>query len=120
MLPKPYRLKHRRDFGLVYQRGIRCNADALGLRAYQRSQPIDRLSCPRIGFSISQKVSKRAVVRNRLKRQLRAALRQWLPELAQNWDLVIVVYPNGLKCDYEEFLRQLKQLLIQAEILHGC
>jgi ribonuclease P protein component len=119
MLPKPYRLRHRRDFGLVYQKGIRCNANALGLRAYQRLSAIDGSTCPRIGFSISQKVSKRAVVRNRLKRQLRAALRQWLPELERNWDLVIVVYPNALKCDYEEFLRQLKQLLIQAEILHG-
>ena len=35
----------------------------------------------RIGITVSQKVSKRAVVRNRLKRQVRAALRGLLPQL---------------------------------------
>jgi ribonuclease P protein component len=119
MLPKPHRLKHRRDFSIVYQKGIRLHTNALGLRAYQRSRQPNGSFPSRIGFSISQKVSKHAVVRNRIKRQLRAAMRQLLPELDSGWDLVMVVYPNALKCDYQEFLQQLKQLLIQAEILHG-
>jgi ribonuclease P protein component len=119
MLPKHHRLRHRRDFSTVYQNGVRRNSFALGLRAYScRQSGTDPLPS-RIGVSISQKVSKRAVVRNRIKRQLRAIVRQLLPHFEPGWDVIIVVYPNALQCDYAEFLQQLKQLLTQAEIIHG-
>jgi ribonuclease P protein component len=119
MLPKQNRLRARQDFTTVYQKGIRQNRFALGLRAYHRHAAQQAQPHLRVGISISTKVSKRAVVRNRIKRQLRAALRQLLPNLDSGWDLIIVVYPNALGCDYSEFLQQLKQLLVQAEILHG-
>lgn len=120
MLPKQNRLKARQDFTTVYQKGIRLNCFALGLRAYRHPPNLQVHCCPlRVGISISHKVSKKAVVRNRIKRQLRVALRQLLPSLERGWDLVIVVYPNALGCDYPEFLQQLKQLLAQTEILHG-
>lgn len=73
----------------------------------------------RIGISISQKVSKRAVIRNRIKRQIRAALRRFLPQLTPGWQLVIVVKPGANQCDYEGFLRELEQLLTSAEVLDG-
>jgi ribonuclease P protein component len=117
MLPIRNRLRHRRDFSVVYQCGIRRNAAALGLRAYLRHQ--DTAIPSRIGFSISLKVSKRAVVRNRIKRQLRAAFRYLLPRLKDGWDLIIVVRSEALQCDYPKFLQQLEQLLAQAELLHG-
>jgi ribonuclease P protein component len=119
MLPKHHRLRHRRDFSTVYQNGVRRNSLALGLRAYSHRRN-DLVPLPsRIGFSISQKVSKRAVIRNRIKRQLRAITRQLLPHFESGWDIIIVVYPHAVRCDYAEFLQQLKQLLTQAEILHG-
>lgn len=99
----------------MYQKGERFHAAALGLRTYRQSN--QRYS--RFGISISQKVSKRAVVRNRIKRQLRSALRQLLPELVPGWDVVIVVYPDAQECDYLQFLQQLKQLLAKARIIHG-
>lgn len=117
MLPIHNRLRHRRDFSKVYQCGLRRNSTALGLRAYLRHQNTALPS--RIGFSISQKVSKHAVIRNRIKRQLRAAFRHLLPSLRNGWDLVIVVRSDALQCGYPEFLQQLEQLLVQAEILHG-
>jgi ribonuclease P protein component len=119
MLPKQNRLRARQDFTTVYQKGIRHNRFAIGLRAYRHRTESLAQQPLRVGFSLSTKVSKRAVVRNRIKRQLRAALRQLLPNLENGWDVVIVVYPNALQCDYLEFLQQLKQLLAQAEILHG-
>ncbi|MGB8702579.1 MAG: ribonuclease P protein component [Thermosynechococcaceae cyanobacterium] len=119
MLPKTNRLRHRRDFAVVYRKGIRCNVGALGLRACRNPQKPDLSPPSRVGISISTKVSKRAVVRNRIKRQLRAALRRLLPHLDNGWDAVIVVYPQAVQCDYQEFLQQLKQLLVQAEMFHG-
>jgi ribonuclease P protein component len=110
MLPKHHRLRHRRDFSTVYQNGVRRNSFALGLRAYPHRQSGTDPLPSRIGVSM---------VRNRIKRQLRAIVRQLLPHFESGWDIIIVVYPNALQCDYAEFLQQLKQLLTQAEILHG-
>lgn len=73
----------------------------------------------RIGISISLKVSKKAVVRNRIKRQIRAILRHLLPQISPGWNLVVVVRPGASECDYAQFLRELKQLLAEAEVLHG-
>jgi ribonuclease P protein component len=115
VLPVANRLRRNQDFVAVYQKGKRFNTAVLGLRAYQRNHHPDS----RFGISISQKVSKRSVVRNRIKRQLRAALRQLLPELAPGWDVVIVVYPGAQECDYLHFLQQLKQLLEKVRIIHG-
>lgn len=72
-----------------------------------------------IGISISQKVSKRAVIRNRIKRQIRAAFRQLLPRIQDGWWLVVVVRPEAVQCDYGQFLRELEQLLADAEVLDG-
>lgn len=128
MLPTENRLRHHKDFGAVYQKGIRKNTSDLALRALRHqqepelAQDTDTLKSPRptrIGISISKKVSKAAVVRNRIKRQIRAALRQMLPYISLGWDLVIVVKPTAQQCNYDEFLQQLEKLLAQAEVLDG-
>lgn len=74
-----------------------------------------------IGISISTKVSKRAVVRNRLKRQIAAAMYQLLPKISPGWRLVIVVKPTAAEqeCVTQQFLQELEQLLAQAEVFNG-
>ncbi|MGH2412643.1 MAG: ribonuclease P protein component, partial [Microcystaceae cyanobacterium] len=72
-----------------------------------------------IGISISQKVSKKAVIRNRIKRQIRAAIQTLLSYISPNWKLVVVVRPQAVECKYEHFLRELKQLFIKAGIING-
>jgi ribonuclease P protein component len=75
----------------------------------------------KIGISVSTKVSKRAVVRNRLKRQILAASYQLLPKIASGWRLVIVVKPIAAesKCGSQQFLQELEQLLAKAEVFNG-
>lgn len=136
-LPKAHRLKHRHDFSAVYQRGLRRFGSSLILRALHSlsdakpnsgnglglaKPPANRDSAApsRIGFSISQKVSKRAVIRNRIRRQLSAAIQTLLPSIAPGWKIVIVVRPEATQCDYHQFLQELKQLLADAEVINGC
>lgn len=120
-LPQINRLKHHRDFRLVYERGESYRGSHLILRALppSTSQPDRAISPARIGLSVSQKVSKKAVDRNRIKRQLRAAFRELLPAIAPGWRLAIVVKPKATRCKYEHYLRELKELLLKAGILHG-
>jgi ribonuclease P protein component len=71
------------------------------------------------GISISKKVSKLAVVRNRIKRQIRAALRQLLPRAQPGWSVIIVVRSTVLTCDYWQILQELEQLLVKGGIIRG-
>ncbi len=59
------------------------------------------------------------MIRNRIKRQLRAIFQQLLPQIASGWQLVIVVKPSATQCGYEQFLQELKQLLTSSEVLNG-
>ncbi|MFQ4143095.1 ribonuclease P protein component [Chlorogloeopsis sp. ULAP02] len=136
-LPKAYRLKSRHDFQAVFREGTRRHGSNLTLRALRLSsakQPfLDAknkiaqssdaavLAPTQIGISVSTKVSKRAVVRNRLKRQIAAALHQLLPKMSPGWRLVVIVKPGAAesKCVTQQFLQELEQLLAQAEVLNG-
>jgi ribonuclease P protein component len=136
-LPKANRLKSRKDFQAVFREGIRRHGSYLTLRALkplcstkpsldtatQSTQPtgLTHLASTRIGVSISTKVSKRAVVRNRIKRQITAALHNLLPKLSPGWRLVVIVKPTAAesKCVSPQFLQELEQLLAQAEVFDG-
>ncbi|MGJ5674817.1 MAG: ribonuclease P protein component [Nostochopsis sp.] len=135
-LPKANRLKSRKDFQAVFQEGTRRHSSYLTLRALRPSsmkkpsldtaqtnvKPTNSVLFPiKIGISISTKVSKRAVIRNRLKRQISAALQKLLPQLSPGWRLVIIVKPTAAesKCVTQQFLQELEQLLAQAEVLNG-
>jgi len=89
------------------------------LLAFRISNRPSEMIAPKIGISVSQKVSKRAVQRNRLKRQIRAIMRQFLPDLPQGLKLIIRVRPGAVGCEYQEFLRELKTLLNDAGVLDG-
>lgn len=73
----------------------------------------------RIGISISVKVDKRSVVRNRIRRQIQAAFRCLLPRIARNMDILVVVHSPAVECGYLHFLQELEQVLAHAEVLHG-
>ena len=133
-LAKLYRLRHWRDFQFAYQQGRRYSGQSFTLfrlkqfspknKAPKDKNPKDKVLEPklvptRLGVSISQKVSKKAVVRNRLKRQILGSFQTLLPDVVPGWRLVIVVKPGAIGCNYGDFLRELKQLLIQAEVLNG-
>ena len=118
-LPKPHRLRRRKDFQQVYQYGKRHQGANLTLRSLRHlpDPTSENLPATRFGISISQKVSKKSVVRNLLKRQLKAALRQLLPQTHEGWSVAIIVRPSLQGCVYVEILRELEQLLAAAEVL---
>ena len=69
----------------------------------------------RVGFTVSKKVHKRAVVRNRIKRRLREIIRREAREwLRPGHDYVIVARREALELTYarlcEETLRTIKRV----------
>jgi ribonuclease P protein component len=130
-LPKANRLKSRKDFQAVFREGIRRHSSHFTLRALRpsgsKAPSLDTatsekpISSTQFGVSISTKVSKRAVIRNRIKRQITAALHDLLPNLSPGWRVVIVVKPTAAEsqCVSQQFLQELEQLLVKAEVFNG-
>lgn len=112
-LPKAHRLKNRKDYRAVYDQGLRRYSPHLTLIALycDRQEGVDCIPETKIGISISKKVSKKAVVRNRIKRQLKSAIMDNLSLIPRGGKIVIVVKPKAIKCKYEHFLRELEELL---------
>jgi ribonuclease P protein component len=135
-LPQYHRLKRRDDFSRLYQKGSRLKSKNLTLRVLKRNRTAlahrrladgNAVSCERsdrnlptrVGIAISLKVDKRSVVRNRIRRQIQAGFRQLLHQLSPNWDVLVIVHPEAVQCDYGQFLQELEQLLIKAEVIDG-
>lgn len=125
MLPKHHRLRRSRDFSQVYRQGRKAASAHLLVRMFSLTPAANANSeaysdpAPRIGIVVSLKVHKRAVVRNRLKRRVRAALRTLLPRLRPAQWIVISLKPEAAECEYGEFLRELEQLFTKLEVFHG-
>ena len=128
-LPKQYRLRSRRDFAQVHRKGLRTATQHLAVRALKRPPPIDKIKIDKpdqdtkqdtgadggsfalsscFGVSISRKVSKRAVVRNRIKRQLLAIIQHNLAHIEPGWQVVIVVRPPAVECEFDDFFARIR------------
>ncbi|MBF8376659.1 ribonuclease P protein component [Alicyclobacillus mali] len=107
-----HRLKDSRDFRRVFRKGKSFASGRLVL--YYCDNRVARV---RVGFSISRKVGK-AVVRNRLKRLLRAIFQRRLDEL---WDrpvdIVVVCRVSAADADFHDLEREVERLLKKAKLL---
>ena len=120
-LPKAHRLRDRKDYRAVYEQGIRRYSPHLTLIALpaKENQNTALIPATTFGISISKKVSKKAVVRNRIKRQIKGVIRTYLQSVDPGWKVIIVVKPKAIECKYEHFLRELEELLKQTKIING-
>ena len=105
MLPKANRLRQKKDFKRVYQRGKSLSMPYFVLYWHKSYQ-----SEARIGFSISKKIGK-AVARNRLKRQCRAIIKDHLANFAPKYDYILVLRQAAAKSDYNALSGQLVQAM---------
>ena len=84
------RLSRSRDFDAVYRQGRSVSTRFLVLYSFTREEGDGD---PRLGIAIPKKVGG-AVVRNRIKRQLRELWRARLDRLPANADFVLVARPG--------------------------
>lgn len=118
MLPAEQRLLANRDFRLVYAKG-RSYANPIAVLYILRraAQNAEAVPGRRIGFVVSKKQGG-AVVRNRIKRRLREAVRARLAETKQGaYDLVIVGRSAAASADWEALEAALSDLMHRAGVL---
>lgn len=107
-----HRLKLNREFRRVFARGRSKATGRLVLYWWQK-----REGDFRVGFSVSKKVGN-AVVRNRLKRQLRACLAQYQDILAEHSvDFVFVCRPAAARSSFADLNEDVVRLLRKGQFM---
>ena len=97
MLPKINRVKKKKDFEVVFKKGASYKSNLLILRAAKNNSDETRF-----GFVVSLKVSKKATVRNKIRRRLAETARIELANIKEGLDLVFIALPGIDKKDFQE------------------
>jgi ribonuclease P protein component len=76
------------------------------------------LEATRFGLSTGRKLGG-AVVRNRVRRRLRGALRVMAPSFQVGWDVLIIARPGLVEADHDALVGALSRTLRRAGVLGG-
>jgi ribonuclease P protein component len=107
------RLKKRADFLRVASVRRKWAARGLVLQAAPVDMTNER-AISRVGFTVTKKVGN-AVIRNRVKRRLRAVAQDIMPAHAESgWDYVIIGRHNTIKRDFPDLKSDLKSALVKV------
>ena len=124
MLQQQHRLRRMKDFDILFKEGKFVGGKLLTLKIWK----IDPEKYPRreystddlkIGVVVGVKVSKGAVKRNRLKRQMREVVRLLTKEdkIAHGYMMALVAKPAMFGCAYEEIEQDVVNVLQRAGVL---
>ncbi len=112
MLPRENRLTEKSDFAKVLKEGRIIGGVFLSL-AVRRGDG----TAPKVGFIVSNKISKKAVERNRLKRLMRRAARTHLSDIKNGTYLVFLAKRKAANAASEEITRESQALLKRSGVL---
>lgn len=111
MLPRVNRLNKQKDFDHIFERGKTKQDGFLVIRFLPNHQKFSRF-----GLIVSARVAKKAVARNRLRRQLSEVLRLNLSNIKQGFDIVLVAKIKALDIQYRELEETLLDLLKKSNL----
>lgn len=111
MLPKEHRLKRKKDFERVLKKGKLLVKDFLILKTVKNN-----LKTTRVGLVVSQKVSKKAVLRNKVKRKIREAVRDNLKKIKLGYDLIFFAKKAIERKSLSEIKKEVEDLIAQAKL----
>ncbi|MBU0476632.1 ribonuclease P protein component [Patescibacteria group bacterium] len=112
MLPKVNRLKKNKDFERVFKKGKGFKEGLLILKLVP-----NELEQARFGIVVSQKVSKKAVLRNKIKRRIGELVKSKLVQIKKGIDVILIAAPGLGLIDFQEIEKILNKLFIKAKIL---
>lgn len=112
MLPKPYRLPLTTNFERIKKEGRMVNGPMFGLLIATRNNGLGT----RFGFIISTKVSKKAVVRHRIKRLLSEAVRLSPDKIKPGYDFVFLAKKEIIGKGFKEVKKEVEDRLKRANL----
>lgn len=106
-------LSRPQDFAALQREGTSTSHPLLIARVRRTG-----LETTRFGFSTGRRLGG-AVVRNRVRRRLREALRVMAPAFQPGWDVLIIARPALVEADHGALVGALGRLLRRAGVLGG-
>ncbi len=111
MLPKINRIKKKKDFEIIFKKGASLKNNLFILRFVKNN-----LNQNRFGFVVSQKISKKATIRNKIRRKLTEAIKIQAKNIKTGTDSVLIALPGIEKKEFSEIKEVLNNALIKAKI----
>jgi ribonuclease P protein component len=111
MLPKINRIKKKKDFELIFKKGASFKSPSFILKVLKTS-----LEYSRFGFVVSQKVSKKAVERNKIRRRLSEIVKK--QKIKPGLDLVFISLASAKNKDFLNFKKETEDILIKAKAIN--
>jgi len=105
MFSSKNRLRKREDIYNVFKKGKSLAGNFIFLRFTKND-----LNVSRFAVVISSKVSKKSVVRNKIKRQLREAIQKNILEIKQKCDFVIIVKPEIINQKFKDIEKEVNEI----------
>lgn len=112
MLPKEKRLTKQKDFDKVYKESKSLFGVILSLRCSKNN-----LNKTRVAIVVSNKISKKAVERNKIKRRVRAAVSQHIEKIDIGYDCVFIAKIEIIDKTYQEIEKAVTMLLKKRRVL---
>lgn len=106
MLPRKNRITRKSEYDLIKKAGTLIKTDYLTILFIKKVGQKN----PRFGIIVSNKISKRAVQRNKIRRSLRHAIMELSGKIS-NFDYLIIVRKNLLETDKFEIVNMLESKL---------
>jgi ribonuclease P protein component len=111
--PRLVMLSRPQDFAAIQERGTTRSNPLLSARFLQTDLPATRF-----GISTGRRLGT-AVVRNRVRRRLREALRVMAPSFQPGWDVLIIARPGIVGADHDALVGALQRTLVRGGVLGG-
>ena len=110
MLKRANRLRKRYQFNYVYKAGQHFSGKAVTIYA-----TTSKTKCVKVGFAVTKKIG-HAITRNLFRRRLREIVRKQLPNLKQNYNIIVVAREQIVQFDYKFIECEIISLLEKANL----
>jgi ribonuclease P protein component len=113
MIPFRNRFHGHNSLRFLYKNGQAVRSSFATVKSVANSNRTNH----RIAIVVSKKVLKSSVRRNRIRRRIYEYVRNQLPRLARNYDIVIIVSSSELySMPHSELAQRLDQLFVQSNL----
>lgn len=112
MLPRKNRLKKKKDFERVFKEGKGAREDFLFLKLVKNNFGFNRFA-----FVVGKNVSKKANLRNKVKRRISETVGLKLKNLKPGVDGVFIAIPGLEKKDFWQIGKTIEKIFVKAKLI---